>query len=106
MTPPPPSGHNPQREDNSPSSPDTLVPSSFVAGGRPDLPAGSHDNTPPRGAGWSFLGHVEYVTGAEADHIRTEMAHAVRDLLAWAATDLPDRPSLEHGRQHGGEEAA
>lgn len=35
---------------------------------------------------WTFSGHVRYVSGAEGDRLRGELAAVIRDLLDWAAT--------------------
>jgi hypothetical protein len=42
-----------------------------------------HHPAPP---GWRITTQVTEITGADADQRRTEIATAVRDLLAWAAT--------------------
>lgn len=40
---------------------------------------------------WTFSGHVRYVSGAEGDRLRGELAAVIRDLLDWAATQRADQ---------------
>ncbi|MGW4211715.1 hypothetical protein ACWEIJ_27240 [Lentzea sp. NPDC004789] len=47
---------------------------------------------------WTFSGHVRYVSGAEGDRLRGELAAVIRDLLDWAAT--------QHAEQADDQEAA
>lgn len=47
---------------------------------------------------WDFSGHVRYVSGAEGDRLRGELAAVIRDLLDWAAT--------QHAEQVDDQEAA
>ncbi|MDX8036567.1 hypothetical protein SK803_40775 [Lentzea sp. BCCO 10_0856] len=35
---------------------------------------------------WTSSGHVRYVSGAEGDRLRGELAAVIRDLLDWAST--------------------
>lgn len=52
-------------------------------------PARSSNPTPPTSPRWTYIGRVNYVTDAEADELRTEIATAIRDLLVWANTNTP-----------------
>lgn len=40
---------------------------------------------------WAFSGHVRYVSGAEGDRLRGELAAVIRDLLDWAATQRAEQ---------------
>ncbi|MFC3898154.1 hypothetical protein ACFOWZ_42360 [Lentzea rhizosphaerae] len=40
---------------------------------------------------WAFSGHVHYVSGAEGDRLRGELAAVIRDLLDWAATQRAEQ---------------
>lgn len=54
-------------------------------------PARATNPTPHSSPQWIYIGRVNYVTGGEADELRTEIATAIRDLLVWANTNTTSR---------------
>ncbi|MFD5831655.1 hypothetical protein [Lentzea sp. NPDC060358] len=44
---------------------------------------------------WAFSCHVRYVSGAEGDRLRGELAAVIRDLLDWAASQRADQADTQ-----------
>ncbi|HZD15217.1 MAG TPA: excisionase family DNA-binding protein [Pseudonocardiaceae bacterium] len=44
----------------------------------------------PPATGWTFVGRIDYVTGAETDQLSIQIATAIPDLLAWVDSHTPD----------------
>jgi hypothetical protein len=50
-----------------------------------------YNQTRSRTKNWTFSGHVRYVSGAEGDRLRGELAAVIRDLLDWASTQRAEQ---------------
>lgn len=50
-----------------------------------------YNQTRNRTKNWTYSGHVRYVSGAEGDRLRGELAAVIRDLLYWAATQRAEQ---------------
>jgi len=56
-----------------------------------DLDKEQYNQIRNRTKNWTFSGHVRYVSGAEGDRLRGELAAVIRDLLDWAATQRAEQ---------------